>query len=211
MAVELERADEVRRERELLRCQLLERVISAQEDERRRISRELHNSTSQSLTSLMVRLRNLENISDIPDVHCHTQELRQVVGQILEDVHNLALQLQPSVLDDLGLSAALERLAQEWQKRHHIQADVVVHLGSERLPDPIETALYWIVQEALTNVACHARAKSLSVLVERRQKDLVAVVEGDGQGFDLEHAHRDGHLGWGCWGFASGPNCWAAD
>jgi signal transduction histidine kinase len=105
------------------------------------------------------------------------------------------VQLRPAVLDDLGLSAALERLTQEWRKRHQIQADVVVHLGSERLPDPIETALYRIVQEALTNVARHAQAKSVSVLVERRQKDLVAVIEDDGQGLDLEHAHRDGHLG----------------
>jgi signal transduction histidine kinase len=195
MAVELGRVDEVRRERELLRRQLLERVIAAQEEERRRIARELHDSTSQSLTSLMVGLRTLDSACDDPQVHCQTQELRQVAGHVLEDVHNLAVQLRPAVLDDLGLSAALERLVHEWQKRHRIQADVVVHLGSERLPDPIETALYRIVQEALTNVARHARARLISVLVERRQKEIVAVIEDDGQGFDLQRVHRDGHLG----------------
>lgn len=195
MAGELERADEMRRERELLRRQLLERVIAAQEEERRRISRELHDSTSQNLTSLMVGLRTLESTCDSPQVHCQTQDLRQIVSQVLEDVHTLALQLRPAVLDDLGLPAALERLAHEWQKRNHIQADVVVHLGNERLPDPIETALYRIVQEALTNVARHAQARSVSVLVERRANDIVAVIEDDGQGFEPGHAHRDGRLG----------------
>ncbi len=195
MVVELERADEVRRERELLRRQLLERVIAAQEEERRRISRELHDSTSQSLTSLMVGLRTLENACDSPDVHCQTQELRQITGQVLEDVHNLAVQLRPAVLDDLGLPAALERLAQEWQKRHQIRADVMVHLGGERLPESIETALYRIVQEALTNVARHAQARSVSVLVERRSQDVVAVIEDDGSGFDVNQTHADGHLG----------------
>lgn len=195
MAAELMRADEVRRERELLRKQLLERVIAAQEEERRRISRELHDSTSQSLTSLMVGLRTLENACNTPQVHSHTEELRQVVGQVLDDVHNLAVQLRPAVLDDLGLPAALERLIQEWQKRHNIQADVVVHLAGERLPEVIETALYRILQEALTNVARHAQARSISVLVERRAQDVVAVIEDDGVGFNANQAHTDGHLG----------------
>lgn len=195
MAFELERADEVRRERELLRRQLFERVIAAQEEERRRISRELHDSTSQSLTSLMVGLRALDEICDNPQVHAQAQELRDVTGQVLEDVHSLAVQLRPSVLDDLGLPAALERLTREWQKRHHVQVDVVVHLAGERLPDPIETALYRIVQEALTNVARHAQAKSVSVLVERRHQDVVTVIEDDGKGFDIDQIHNDGHLG----------------
>mgnify|MGYP005845653881 CR=1 FL=1 len=195
MAGELERADELRRERELLRRQLLERVIAAQEEERRRISRELHDSTSQNLTSLMVGLRTLESTCDSPQVHCQAQDLRKIVGQVLEDVHDLAVQLRPSVLDDLGLPAALERLVHEWQKRNHLLADVVVHLGDERLPDPIETALYRIVQEALTNVARHAQARSVSVLVERRSNDIVAVIEDDGQGFEPGEAHRGGRLG----------------
>jgi len=195
MALELERADEIRRERELLRRQLLERVIAAQEEERRRISRELHDSTSQSLTSLMVGLRTLENTCNDPLVQSRTQELRQVVGQVLDDVHTLAVQLRPAVLDDLGLLAALERFTQEWQKRHQIQADVVVHLAGERLPDAIETALYRIIQEALTNVARHAHARSVSILVERRAHDVVAVIEDDGSGFDANKPPSDGHLG----------------
>lgn len=195
MAVELERADELRRERELLRRQLLERVIAAQEEERRRISRELHDSTSQNLTSLMVGLRTLENACDTPQVHDHTQELRQVVGRVLDDVHTLAVQLRPSVLDDLGLPAALNRLVHDWSKRHCIRVDLVVHLGNERLPEAIETALYRILQEALTNITRHAHAKSVSILVERRHHDVVAVIEDDGVGFDVNQNHGEGHLG----------------
>lgn len=195
MAIELEKADEVRREREHLRRQHLERVIAAQEEERRRIARELHDSTSQSLTSLMVGLRTLDTTCENPQAHSQAQELRQVAGQVLEDVHNLAVQLRPAVLDDLGLPAALERLIRDWQKRHHIPVDSVVHLGGERLPEAIETALYRIVQEALTNVARHAQANSISVLIERRQRQVIAVIEDDGQGFDFEQVHRQGHLG----------------
>ena len=195
MAIELEKADEVRREREHLRRQHLERVIAAQEEERRRIARELHDSTSQSLTSLMVGLRTLDTTCENPQMHSQAQELRQVVGQVLEDVHNLAVQLRPAVLDDLGLSAALERLIQDWQKRHHIPVDIVVHLGGERLPEAIETALYRIIQEALTNVARHAQANSISVLIERRQQQVIAVIEDDGQGFDIEQVQHQGHLG----------------
>jgi signal transduction histidine kinase len=195
MAVELGRADGVRRERELLRRQLLERVISAQEEERRRIARELHDSTSQSLTSLMVGLQSLEAICDKPQIHSQSRELRDIAAQVLEEVHSLAVHLRPAILDDLGLSAALERLANEWQQRHAIPVDVIVHLGSERLPDPVETTLYRSIQEALTNVARHAQASAVSVLIERRSQDIVAVVEDDGQGFDLERAHSFNHLG----------------
>jgi signal transduction histidine kinase len=191
MTVELERADEVRTERELLRRQ----VIAAQEEERRRISRELHDSTSQSLTSLMVGLRTLDGICDNLQVHLQAKELRDVTEQVLDDVHTLAVQLRPSVLDDLGLAAALERLAQDWSRRHQIRADVLVHIGEERLLEGLETALYRIVQEALTNVARHAQAKSVSVLVERRVQDVVAVIEDDGLGFDPGLIHGEGHLG----------------
>ncbi|MEX2162490.1 MAG: HAMP domain-containing protein [Anaerolineales bacterium] len=195
MSAGLERANEGRLERELLRRQLFERVLTAQEEERRRIARELHDSTSQSLTSLMVGLRTLESDCDSPQVLQHSRQLRQVAAQVLEDVHNLALQLRPAVLDDLGLSAALERLAKEWQSRHSVQTSVIVQLGSERLPEQLETTLYRSIQEALTNVARHAAARSASVLVERRQTDIVAIIEDDGQGFDSEQVQRDGHLG----------------
>jgi signal transduction histidine kinase len=195
MTAELERADEIRREREQLRRQLLEKVITTQEDERRRIARELHDSASQNLTSLMVGLKNIETICDNPRLRATVNELRGVASQTLEEVHEISARLRPRILDDLGLAAALERLTREWQARHKLPVDLLIHIGEERLPGEIETAIYRIVQESLTNVARYAGARSVSVLAERRGGEIVAVVEDDGQGFDSAQTIGDRHLG----------------
>jgi signal transduction histidine kinase len=195
MATKLERLDEIRQEREQLRQQLLEGVITAQEEERRRIARELHDSTSQSLTSLIIGLKNLEKCCQDPDIHPQFEQLRIETGRTLEEVHALAVQLRPAVLDDLGLEAALERLVSEWRVRYNVSADVLVHLREERLPGDLETTLYRIVQEALTNIGKHAQANSVSILVERKDRDVVAIIEDDGIGFDMNSSFDKGHLG----------------
>jgi signal transduction histidine kinase len=195
MTAELAHIDEIRREREQLRRQLLEKVIATQEDERRRIARELHDSTSQNLTSLMVGLKNIENMCDQQQMRAPLQELRFVVSQTLDEVHEISVRLRPPVLDDLGLSDAIERLGREWQARYKIPVDILVHLGSERLPGEIETAIYRIVQESLTNIARYACAKSASVLLERRGGDVVAIVEDDGQGFDIAQKFNNRQMG----------------
>lgn len=199
MVGELGRADELRREKDSLRRQLLEKVIATQEDERRRIARELHDSTSQTLTSLIVGLKVMETTCQDRRIEAQVQELRQVAAQTLDEVHNLAMQLRPRVLDDLGLSAALERLTTEWQARYKVPIDLLIHLSSERLPDEVETALYRIIQEALTNIARHAQARSVSILIEQRGEQVITVVEDDGVGFDLEQvgasADERAHLG----------------
>ena len=184
----------LRREREMLQRQLLEKVITAQEEERRRIARELHDSASQSLTSLLVGLRTLEsNCSSLdPQV---VGDLRNVAAQTLDEIHNLAMQLRPRALDDLGLPAALERLAQDWQIRYRTPVDLAVTLGEMRLSDMIETTLYRIIQETLTNIGRHANARSVSILVERRDGNVIAVVEDDGQGFEVGAATDEHHLG----------------
>ncbi|WP_322792739.1 HAMP domain-containing protein [Bellilinea sp.] len=197
MTGDLKQMQELRAEREHLQQLLLERVIAAQEEERRRIARELHDSTSQSLTSLLVGLRTLEADCSTIDQR-KLGELRQIAAQTLEEVHHLAMQLRPRALDDLGLSAALERLVFEWQSRLHIPIDLMITPGAQRLPPPIETALYRIIQEALTNIARHASAQSASILVERRQNTVIAVIEDNGIGFDpLNHSNhqRIGILG----------------
>lgn len=195
MTAELSRMDELRREREQLRRLLLEKVIATQEDERRRIARELHDSTSQNLTSLMVGLRMLETTCDDTRIRAQANELRAVAAQTLNEVHEISMRLRPRLLDDLGLAAALERLVQEWQARHKIAVDLLIHTGDGRLPDEVETAIYRIVQESLTNIARHAAAHSVSILVERRGREVVAVVEDDGQGFDVTLIKKDKHLG----------------
>ncbi|MBL6983033.1 MAG: HAMP domain-containing protein [Anaerolineales bacterium] len=195
MTMELGRIDEIRAEREKLRRQLIEGMITAQEDERRRIARELHDSTSQSLTSLKVGLRALETICDRPETHHHVVNLRHVLNQTLEEVREMAIQLRPAALDDLGLTAALERYLANWQTQHDINVDCVIHTADSRLPEYVETAVYRIVQESLTNVARHAEATSVSVLVERRTNDVITVIEDDGKGFDESKAKSGSRLG----------------
>lgn len=195
MTIELARTDEIRREREQLRRQLLEKVITTQEDERRRIARELHDSTSQNLTSLMVGLKNIEALCDHPRLRATVDELRRVTSQTLDEVHEISARLRPRILDDLGLAAALERLAHEWQARYKTPLDLLIHSNGERFPEEIETAIYRIVQESLTNIARYAGAHSVSVLVEQRGEQVIAIVEDDGQGFDPSQSPGEHHLG----------------
>lgn len=195
MAAELDRTNDLRAEREHLRRKLLEGVIAAQEEERGRIARELHDSTSQSLTSLILGLKNLGEMSEAKAHTVQLDILRDEAHNALNEVHSLALDLRPAVLDDLGLKAALERLVLVWEERNATPIDMFVQLDEDRLPGYIETALYRIVQEALTNVAKHSRAQSISVLLERRRDGVVAVIEDDGNGFEMSESTYHGRLG----------------
>lgn len=185
MVAALRKAGEERAEREQLRAQYVKAVITAQEDERKRIARELHDSASQSLTSLLVGLRNLSGLSDQPQVRDQVEALRAIAAHTLDEVHTLALQLRPSVLDDLGLQAAIERYVDDFSARYPIHVDLALHgLSEGRLPSEVETALYRIVQESLTNVARHSGARAASVMIERQNGHLRAIIEDDGRGFD---------------------------
>jgi len=173
------------REKEAIQSRLLEKLITAQEEERKRIARELHDDTSQSLTSLMVGLKVLSGLRSPDDIEQHVAGLRKIVAETLEAVHDLALELRPRVLDDLGLVAALERNVAEYQRRFNLRVDFrAVGFEEPRLSPAIETAIYRIVQEALTNVARHAQAEHASVLLEQRDGQVRAIVEDNGQGFD---------------------------
>ncbi|KUO72479.1 MAG: histidine kinase [Desulfosporosinus sp. BRH_c37] len=173
------------KEKEELRLQLLEKVMTAQEEERKRISRELHDETSQSLTSLMVGLKVLESEASFCAVGERLQEMRQTVAQTLEEVHHLARELRPSVLDDMGLVPALERYIREYETKFGTEVDFnVTGFKAQRVPAAIEVALYRIVQEALTNVAKYAKASMVSVLLDWREEWVSAIVEDNGQGFD---------------------------
>lgn len=173
------------KEKEEMRLQLLQKVMTAQEEERKRISRELHDETSQALTSLMVGLKVLESEASLCSVGDRLQEMRQTVAETLEEVHHLARELRPSVLDDMGLVAALERYIREYEVKFGTEVDFnVTGFLEHRVPAAIEVALYRIVQEALTNVAKYAEANMVSVLLDWRDNWVSAIVEDDGQGFD---------------------------
>jgi signal transduction histidine kinase len=196
MTAGLAQAEKERAEREQLRLQLLEKVISAQEEERRRIARELHDETGQALTTLLVRLKTLDQVCVEPALQQQVDDLRHLVGQTLDNVRNLARELRPSVLDDLGLAAALQRYVQDYQSHHPVQVDLMmVGLEEERLTPAVETALYRIVQESLTNIARHAQTQTASVLLERRGDRVRAIIEDDGLGFDPRQAGNGDHLG----------------
>lgn len=196
MTADLGQAERERTERDQLRTQLLEKVITAQEEERRRIARELHDETGQSLTSLMVRLQNMNQQCPLPELKPQIDELRHVVAQTLDSVHNLSRELRPSALDDLGLEAALGRYVQDYRRLHPIDVDLVVlGLDETRLPPAVETALYRIVQEGLTNIARHAGADTASILLERRDGAVRVIIEDDGVGFDTAAAGASGRLG----------------
>jgi signal transduction histidine kinase len=172
-------------QKERLRGQLLEKVITVQEEERKRIARELHDETGQVLTSLMVGLKVLEGAASRPEVQEKASQLRAVAGQTLDGVHRLALELRPSVLDDLGLVAAMQRYFKDWGENFGLRVDFQVTGPDRRLSPQVETTVYRVVQEALTNVARHAEAQNVSVLLEYRSDSVVCIVEDDGQGFDV--------------------------
>ena len=172
----------------------LRRVVQAQELERRRLARELHDETGQALTSILLGLKPLEEaLADHP-ARAALAELREQVVVALQDVRRLAVELRPAVLDDFGLVAALERLTEAFAEQTGIRVDFHSALGEKRLPGEVETALYRVVQESLTNIVKHANARSVSISVARRDSAVAAVIEDDGAGFD-QRAVREGGVG----------------
>ena len=200
VAVENARLWDDLRDKERVRGQLLDKVISAQEEERRRIARELHDDTGQAITSLMVGLRAASDACDSV-ARERFNALREIAAQTLESVKRLARELRPALLDDLGLAAALERYIANYRVNFGLNVDLQMtgfHDG-QRLPAQAELTLYRVIQEALTNIAKHAHAKNVSIVVERKRELVVAVVEDDGCGFDvhavLESPNEETKLG----------------
>ncbi len=179
----------VRLRGEEVRQHLLARAISAQEEERTRIARELHDETGQALSAILLGLRNLEDSETIAQARRLAQRLRDLTAETVRDVGRLARGLRPSTLDHLGLLPALQRYGEELQESHHLAVRISGD-AEQRYPANLETTLYRIVQEALTYVAKHARARSAEVRIQRDDGTVRATVQDDGTGFDL-HAALD--------------------
>lgn len=179
-----------RRRSEAIGQQLLQQLVSAQEEERRRISHELHDSLGQYLTALDLGLKSIEIQDGCPaPVADEIQHMRQLALQIDAEVERLSFELRPLVLDDLGLADALRRHVQQWSATSGVVVDL--HIGGldhQRLPSFVETTLYRIVQEALTNILKHAGVVRVSLIIERRRDEVMAIVEDNGRGFDLAAA-----------------------
>ena len=178
---ELRRAEEER-------VALLQRVVTVQEDERRRIARDMHDSLGQQMTALRLKLASLKD-----DLHRGVridggiEHLQDLGKRLDEEVNFLVWELRPTVLDDLGLAAAIENYVHEWTR--HCSIAVEFHagrMGDARLDGNLETNLYRIMQEALNNAYKHSKARSLNIVLEARRNEFVLVMEDDGVGFAVE-------------------------
>ena len=165
---------------------LLKRLVTIQEDERRRIARDLHDHLGQQMTALRLNLEGLKTSTESgPQLRDRIEQADRIAERLDADVEFLAWELRPAGLDDIGLPGALSKFLREWSNHYGIAAELhVTGLDHQRLGQEIETSLYRIAQEALNNIFKHARAARADVLLERRDRQVVMIIEDDGVGFD---------------------------
>jgi len=191
------RYQEIATAREELK-QLSARLVEAQENERRSISRELHDEVGQALTGIRVELANLSRKirgKDVDGLDAKVDEIKQMVEDSVGAVRNMALLLRPSMLDDLGLVPALQWQAREVSKRAGVRVKVAAEGVSEDLPEEHKTCIYRIVQEALHNCVQHSEARMARVTVQQEPGRILLAIQDDGKGFDAEHERGMGLLG----------------
>jgi len=186
------------RAKEELRDTLITKLMTAQEDERKRISRELHDETSQALTSLMLTMRVLAE--DAPNQEQKDALLlgRDVAANILREVRDLAIELRPPALDDLGLVAAIERYSEKFASRHGLDIDLHASGQQTSVDDQIAVALYRIVQESLNNVVQHSGATTVSIDITFQPHQIMVTIADNGRGIsdsDLIRAQQEHRLG----------------
>lgn len=215
VAVENAKLYEEVRDRDALRRQLLERLVTAQEEERHRIARELHDEVGQALTALVMQLGAVEQTlpSDAAPLRDRITGIREMTSQAIEEVRRLMLNLRPAVLDDLGLVPALRWYTETYVRPAGVEPLVsVVGLGEhDRLPGHLEVVAFRLVQEALTNVLRHSRATRVHIALERRGDSLVLSVTDNGCGFDVERRARPGQRGDGGSSACASARSWWED
>lgn len=180
----------LREERIALLQEALSRAVEAQENERQRISRELHDQAGQALVALQLGLSRLERVAPTTEIAQTASTLREMALETLTLVRNLALDLRPGMLDEAGLVPTLREYANAFCQRTGIPVEVVASDSEARLPPELEITIFRIVQEALTNVVKHARASHARVTLTRTASRLEVTVEDDGVGFDVEKAMK---------------------
>jgi signal transduction histidine kinase len=173
---------------------LSHQVVKVQENERRSISRELHDEVGQMLTGLRMELANLNGpaLQHDPENSQRLQEAKRLTERTLQSVRDLAMLLRPSMLDDLGLSPAINWYAREFSRRSGLPIDVTITGDVDALPDDVRTCVYRVIQEALTNVARHAQAHRIRLSVRREGESVTAAVEDDGIGFNTAQTRLPG-------------------
>lgn len=176
------------------------RILTAHEEERKRIARELHDDTAQAITSILVRLRLLEHSAEREEVLKNVEELRELTAGALDSVRRMAMDLRPASLDDLGLVPALQSYAEKFSQTTPVAVSVEAEGLGRRLPRDVELVLYRVFQEALTNVSRHASANTALVQLTRGRNEVTLVIEDDGDGFDPEDLSPTQGTGLGLFG-----------
>jgi PAS domain S-box-containing protein len=166
------------------------RLIEVQEAERRRVARELHDEIGQALTAIKINLQSVQHSAGALPLAQQLKESAGIVDRALQQVRDLSLNLRPSLLDDLGLIAALRWYADREARRAGLIPEFVADLSETRLPSELETACFRITQEALTNVVRHAQARRVWVELRQRGSELHLMIRDDGIGFDVSAARR---------------------
>jgi signal transduction histidine kinase len=169
---------------------LAAQVISAQDDERARVARELHDSTAQILTAVMLQLGAAAHESNSAQLDARLATLRELAAEALEEVRSLAHTMHPRVLDDLGLAAALAWLARQTSAQERLDVKVIVEENDHPIPEPLASVLYRVAQEALRNAARHAGARRVEILLHRKSGAASLEVNDDGRGFDVWRAEE---------------------
>jgi PAS domain S-box-containing protein len=182
-----------------VRNELLAHLMTAEEQERQRLSRELHDVLGQHVTALMLGLRLLEKEVSAP-VQKKIGDLLLTADALGQDAHRLALNLRPTALDDLGLASALASYIDDWSARTAVPTRFhCVGASGPRLPPHLETVFYRVAQEALTNIAKHAQARQVNLLLNVTASEASLIIEDDGRGLDaqlvFEAAARNKRLG----------------
>lgn len=180
--------DKIKIEQTLLEKEVLQKMVDAQEDERKRIARDLHDELGQQLVALRMKLEAVRKICEDKAVCDKIDEIQMIAKHLDANIDFLAWELRPASLDDLGLSLTLENYVAEWSKHSGITSEFkALRLKKDaRLDSIVETNLYRITQEALNNTHKHARASKANVMLERRDRSVVLIIEDDGRGFDVE-------------------------
>ena len=169
------------------RVELLRQLVSAQEEEQRRISRELHDQMGQSLAALLLGLKSLKDSVRAESTIDSIQRLQDITNRIADEMHSLIRELRPTALDDLGLQTALANYLEEWSQLSNVAIDFHSNgLLDQRLGSQLESTLYRIVQEAVNNTIKHANAENIGIILEKRGNRVLLIVEDDGIGFDVE-------------------------
>ncbi|MEP7214414.1 MAG: PAS domain S-box protein [Acidobacteriota bacterium] len=175
------------------RIRVLQELVTAQEDERRRMARELHDQLGQQLTVLRLKLENVaRTLADGSDPADRLEEIREITRELNASVDFLAWKFRPAVLDDIGIVAALDEYVQRWSVHFGIKAEFDARrFRNSRLDPEVETNCYRITQEALNNISKHAGATKVNVLLEPRDGGAVLIIEDNGAGFDPAESKRE--------------------